>query len=121
MLQALTRKYGPLPGWAWGLIVIALAYFYMQYSSKKKAAAAAQQAAQNQGVSSNLGTVPVSNMTTTAQPMPIQLGDTFVNTGGGGGVSTNGGAPVTTVIGGPGEADQLTAAQPPQVSPAVNV
>ena len=79
MGEALTRKYGPLPGWAWGLIIAIAAYAFLYYK-KKQAAAAAAAAQQQQGLSSNLGTVPVSNLTTTAQPMPIQLGDTFVNT-----------------------------------------
>jgi hypothetical protein len=78
MFEALTRKYGPLPGWAWGLIVAGVAYWYLVRRKKQQAAAAAA-AAQAQGLSSNLGTVPVSNLTTSAEPMPIQMGDTFVN------------------------------------------
>ena len=54
---------------------------YLSYRKKKAAAAAAaaNQTAQN-NLSSNLGNVPVSNLTTAAQPMPIQMGDTFVST-----------------------------------------
>lgn len=73
----LTRRIGPLPGWAWLLIVAGVAYLYMRMRSSSQANAAAQQ--QASGTSSNLGTVPVSNLTTAAQPMPVQLGDTFVN------------------------------------------
>lgn len=120
MFQALTRKYGPLPGWAWGLIVIVAAYAYMRYSNNKKAAAQAAAQAQSQGTSSDLGTVPVSNMTTAAQPMPIQLGDTFINTGQGGGISSTGGAPTTTLVN-PGGTEQLVPGQPPQPLPTVNV
>jgi len=79
-MNFLTKKYGPLPGWAWGLIVAGAAYFYLSYRKKQAAAAAAAAQANSQGVSSNLGNVPVSNLTTAAQPMPIQLGDTFVTT-----------------------------------------
>lgn len=72
---------GPLPVWAWALLFVAVLAFYL--SSRKKKAAAATAAAQQQdqnNLSSNLGTVPVSNLTTAAEPMPIQLGDTFVST-----------------------------------------
>lgn len=72
---------GPLPVWAWGLLFVVLLAAFLMYRKKKAAAAAAaaQQTTQN-NLSSNLGTVPVSNLTTAAQPMPIQMGDTFVNT-----------------------------------------
>lgn len=80
--QTATAKVGPLPIWGW-LAVGGAGIGGILYYRKKKAAAAAQQAAQNQTpVASNLGTVPVSNLTTQAQPMPLQLGDTFVNTPG---------------------------------------
>lgn len=117
MLDALTRKYGPLPGWAWGLLIAGAAYWYM--SRKKKQAAAAAAAQQNaNNVSSNLQSVPVSNLTTAAQPMPIQLGDTFVNTGRGGGVSTTSGSPATTVIGSTTSANTMAPGTPPAASPA---
>lgn len=68
-----------MPVWAWGLVLVVLLAAYLSY--RKKQAAAAQNAANQQNnLASNLGTVPVSNLTTAAQPMPIQLGDTFVNT-----------------------------------------
>jgi hypothetical protein len=78
MGETLKRRLGPLPVWAWFIIFVGLVAAYLIYRSKK--AAATQTAAQGQNLSSNLGTVPVSNLTTAAQPMPIQLGDTFVNT-----------------------------------------
>lgn len=83
--QTLTQKAGPLPVWAWaGLGTAALALF--MYERNKKAAAAAAAAQNTQGMdSSNLGTVPVSDLTTAAQPMPIQMGDTFVNVSSGDG------------------------------------
>lgn len=80
--QTLTSNIGPLPTWVWVGGGVAAIGGYMLYSKKKKAQQAAQQAAQNQTVSSNLGTVPVSNLTTQSQPMPLQLGDTFVNVPG---------------------------------------
>lgn len=75
--QTLTNNVGPLPVWAWaGIGTAGLAL--VLYERKKKAATAA---AQNQsGISSNLGSVPISNLTTSAEPMPFQMGDTFVNT-----------------------------------------
>jgi hypothetical protein len=76
----ITHKYGPLPGWAWGLIIVGLGIVYFKHRANQQAAAQAASAAQNNA--SNLGSVPVSNLTTQAQPMPIQLGDTFVNSGG---------------------------------------
>lgn len=76
--ETLTRKAGPLPVWAWaGLGTAGLAGF-MYYRKKKAAASAA--ANQQPMDSSNLGTVPISDLTQSASPMPIQMGDTFVNT-----------------------------------------
>lgn len=78
MGQTLTDKMGPLPTWAWvggGIALIA------GYSIWKKRNSMNQQTAQatNQG-SSNLGTVPVSNLTVGAEPMGYtQSGPTFVN------------------------------------------
>ena len=112
MFEALTRKYGPLPGWAWGLIVAGVAYWYLQ--RRKAAALAASQAAQqSQGLSSNLGTVPVSNLTTEAQPMPIQLGDTFVNVPQG---STNVTTPIN-ITNPPPPATGITPGPPPPPPP----
>jgi hypothetical protein len=79
--ETLRQKFGPLPVWAWVLAFVVLLAAYLSYRKNKAAAAAAaaNQTAQN-NLSSNLGTVPVSNLTTAAQPMPIQMGDTFVST-----------------------------------------
>lgn len=79
MGETLKRRVGFLPVWAWGLIFVVLLGAYLSYRKNKAAQAAAQQQTAN-NLSSNLGTVPVSNLTTAAQPMPIQLGDTFVQT-----------------------------------------
>lgn len=79
MAETLTKKIGPLPVWGWfGLGTAGLAGF-LYYRNKKAQEAAAAAAAQDTGDSSNLGTVPVSNLTTSASPMPIQMGDTFVD------------------------------------------
>jgi hypothetical protein len=81
MGETLTRRVGFLPIWAWALAFVIVLGVYLSYRKNKAAAAAAaanQQTTSN--LSSNLGTVPVSNLTTAAQPMPIQLGDTFVST-----------------------------------------
>lgn len=85
MGETLTQKAGPLPVWAWaGLGTVALGG-YLYYRNKKNANAAAQTQAGSQGISgtssdsSNLGTVPLSNLTQSAAPMPIQMGDTFVD------------------------------------------
>lgn len=81
MGETLRRRVGFLPVWAWALLLVVVLALFLSYRKQKAAQAAAQQNAQNQNnVSSNLGTVPVSNLTTVAQPMPIQMGDTFVNT-----------------------------------------
>ena len=78
--ETLTTRLGPLPVWAWtGIGVGGLGLFLYHQRSKAAADQAAQANADNQGISSNLGTVPISNLTTAAQPMPIQMGDTFVN------------------------------------------
>jgi len=78
--ETLTTRMGPLPVWAWASLGTAGLGFYL-YHRRAKAAAdqAAQANADNQGVSSNLDTVPISNLTTATQPMPIQMGDTFVD------------------------------------------
>lgn len=77
--QTLTEDAGPLPVWAWagiGTAVVAGVLIYKKKQSMNAQAAAAT----NQADSSNLGTTPVSNLTVAAEPMPIQMGDTFVNT-----------------------------------------
>jgi hypothetical protein len=112
---------GPLPVWAWALLFVAVLAFYL--SSKKKKAAAATAAAQQQdqnNLSSNLGTVPVSNLTTAAEPMPIQLGDTFVSTSTPETVNVS---PSTTVNNQPPSYSLQTASVPapsPAVNPATN-
>jgi len=78
MTGTLKKKAGPLPVWAWAVAGTAGIAGYMYYRNKKNAAAAAAQQ-QDSGDSSNLGNVPISNLSTSAQPMPIQMGDTFVN------------------------------------------
>lgn len=118
MGEAITRKYGPLPAWAWGLVVMIVAFVYLQYSKKKKQAAAQQQVANNN--STNLGTTPVSNLTQQAQPMPIQLGDTFINTGQGGGITSASGSPATTLVT-PTASNSMNPASVPQVSPATSM
>ena len=57
-------------------IVFVLALGYMTYRKKQSLN---NQASSPTNASSNLGTVPISNLTTEAEPMPIQQGDTFVN------------------------------------------
>lgn len=119
--ETLTDRIGPLPGWAWGLIGIGGAGGYFYYRRKKQAAAQQQAAQQAATTSSNLGTVPVSNLTQQAQPMPIQLGDTFVNVGNPKGVNTQStGNPSTTVLANPGvtPADNLQTPSVPAAPPA---
>lgn len=77
MADTLTTRIGPLPTWAWAGLGTGGLALYMVERNKKKAAAAA--ATQQSPIQSNLGTVPISNLTTQAQPMPFQMGDTFVN------------------------------------------
>jgi nucleoid-associated protein YgaU len=76
--QTLTNKVGPLPTWGWALLGTGGLAAYLVYR-KKQQVNAQQAAANSNAVSSNLGTVPISNLTTAAEPMPIQMGDTFVN------------------------------------------
>lgn len=121
MFEALTRRYGPLPGWVYGAIVAALAYYYF-YERKKKAAAAAAAQQQQQSMSNTSTTsVPVSNLTTTAQPMPIQLGDTFINTGSGGGITSSSGSPNTTLIGNSIPSETIDPGQAPSAPQAAGI
>jgi hypothetical protein len=77
MGNTLRQRMGPLPVWAWAGIGFMILVFYL-YKKNQKAQAAAQQQANNN--SSNLGNANnTSNLTTQAQPMPIQMGDVFVN------------------------------------------
>jgi len=101
MAETLKQRAGPLPVWGWAALGTAGLAGYLIYRQKKQAAAAAATASQSTLDSSNLGTVPVSNLTTVGQPMPIQMGDTFVDVtggvggaggGGGGGGGTGGGS-----------------------------
>jgi nucleoid-associated protein YgaU len=75
--ETLKQKAGPLPVWAWAVIGTGGVAFYL-YRKNKAAAAAAQQDTSGTD-QSNLGNVPISNLSTGAAPMPIQMGDTFVN------------------------------------------
>lgn len=71
----LTHKAGPLPVWAWaGLGTLGLGG-YLLYRKKQQMNAAANTTSDTQ---SNVVGAP-SNLTTQAEPMPLQLGDTFVN------------------------------------------
>ena len=79
MGETLKRRIGFLPVWAWALLFVVVLGFYLRYRQNKAAMTANANQQQN-NLSSNLGTVPVSNLTTAAQPMPIQMGDTFVST-----------------------------------------
>ena len=74
----LTEHVGPLPLWSYGVIAALIAYLYMVYESNKHKADDSQaQTADTPMVSSS--NVPISNLTTAAGPMPIMMGDTFVN------------------------------------------
>lgn len=78
--QELQTKAGPLPVWAWaGLGTVGLAGVLI-YRKKKSMDQAANNAATNTTSSSVPG--GPSNLTTQAEPMPIQMGDTFVNVAG---------------------------------------
>lgn len=75
----LTQDAGPLPVWAWaGLGTIGLAA-YLAHRKKKQMNAASAQQNNQASVQSNLGSVPISNLSVGASPMPFQMGDTFVN------------------------------------------
>lgn len=119
MGETLRKRFGPLPVWAWALVFVALLAAYLIHNRNKQAAAtAAQQQNSQANLSSNLGTVPVSNLTTAAQPMPIQMGDTFVSTTIPQSVNVS---PSTTVN---NQLPATTIQQPapvPAPSPAVNV
>lgn len=94
----LTSRMGPLPMWAWGAIAFALALGYMYYRSKKQAAPTGQPNIP-QTASVPTSNNPTSNLATTASPMPIQLGDTYVGTQGGTPtVQSTTGIPNTTVV-----------------------
>lgn len=78
MSETLKNKVGPLPTWAWaGLATAGLGGYLLV--RKKQSVAAANAAAAANANSSNLGTVPISNLSTAAEPMPISVGPTFVN------------------------------------------
>jgi len=76
MGETLRTKAGPLPVWAWAGLGTAALTLFLVYRKNKVTAAQNNAASPNQ---SNLGTVPLSNLTTQGQPMPIQMGDTFVS------------------------------------------
>ena len=119
MGETFKRRVGFLPVWAWALLLVIVLALYLSYRNKKKAAAAAAaQAQQTQNnLSSNLGTVPVSNLTTAAQPMPIQMGDTFVSTSV---PTTITNSPTQTVTNKPPPSTTSQPAPPPAPSPVVN-
>jgi hypothetical protein len=115
--ETFKRKIGPLPVWMWFLLLVVVVAIFLNYrKNKAAAAAAAQQNANN--LSTNLGTTPVSNLTTAAQPMPIQLGDTFVSTTVPNTVNVS---PSTTVNNPPPPSSSMQPAPPPPTSPATTV
>lgn len=79
MAETLRSDIGPLPTWVWAGLGTAGLATYMVVHKKNQMKAQAAQSANQPANASNLGTVPLSNLTTQAQPMPIQMGDTFVN------------------------------------------
>jgi len=100
----------------WFLILVIVVAIYLNYrKNKAMAAAAAQQNANN--LSTNLGTTPVSNLTTAAQPMPIQLGDTFVSTT----VPNTVNVSPSTTVNNPPPSSTMQPAPPPPTSPATTV
>jgi len=96
--QTLTQKAGPLPVWAWAGLGTAALTGYLLYRKKQAMAAQANQQAGYPNLSSNLGTIPVSNLTTQGQPMPIQMGDTFVSVSNPGSPPPTGGTPQTQLL-----------------------
>lgn len=76
--QTLTNKVGPLPTWAWAGLGTAGLAGYMVWR-KKQSVNAQQAAAAANSDSSNLGNVPISNLVTAAEPMPVSSGPTFVS------------------------------------------
>lgn len=72
----LTTKAGPLPVWAWGGIGVVGLSGYLIY--RKKQAMNADMNQQGSDTSSTVMGAP-SNLSVQAQPMPFQMGDTFVN------------------------------------------
>lgn len=74
----LTRKIGPLPGWAWLIAIALLAYLYMSNKSKQANNAQQQSQAQNSGgaVLTNSSGQPIDTLQTETVATPIQNPDT---------------------------------------------
>ena len=118
MGETLRRRYGPLPVWAWALIFVVLLGAFLSYRKRQQTAAAAAVAASQGTAASNLGTVPVSNLTTAAQPMPVQLGDTFVSVPQNISTNTTTNVPITN---NPPPSSSLQTAPPPAAPPPPQV
>lgn len=94
--DTLTHKVGPAPVWLWVTGGVALLVGYEVY--RKRQQQNNQDNTTTSALSSNTGQ-PISNLTTEAQPMPIQMGDTFVQT-------TVNNPPANSGTGGPGSTMQ---------------
>lgn len=121
--DTLRERFGPLPVWAWTGILIIVVALYLSYRKRQQSHAEESQAATPNTPAVSTTNVPVSNLTTAAQPVPIQMGDTFVNAPGPAAtVSSSTGIPNTTVISNPQAntpaASSLTPAAKPS-TPAV--
>lgn len=118
MGQTLTKKVGPLPIWAWFILLVGGVGYYL-YKKKQDTTSATSTPSTN--TSSNLGTVPISNLTQDASPMPGSGGgDQFYPVGSGGDNSTTG----NNVMPDPIPADNLQPAPAPIVNdfnPTVSV
>lgn len=75
--DTLTHKVGPAPVWVWAGAGVAVIVGYEYYRRKQQQSQ--QDNTTTNALSSNTGQ-PISNLTQAAQPMPFQMGDTFVQT-----------------------------------------
>lgn len=100
-LAVLRNKVGPFQLWVWGLIAFALALGFMWYRKRQQGTQQPATSGGNIPQTANVpaSNVPTSNLAQTAQPMPIQMGDTYVGTQGGTPtVQSTTGIPNTTVV-----------------------
>lgn len=116
----LTRRIGPFPMWAWGMIGFTGFFVISTMRKKNTANQAAQAQANTQGLQAESANAAADNLATESWPMPANYG--------GGGVTPSPTAPAAPAYPGspmipgyPSPSGTLQAASEPAPSPATNM
>lgn len=76
----ITRRIGPLPAWAWGLVAFTAFFVISSMRKKNTAQQAAQTQANSQGLQSESANAAADNLAQESWPMPANYGNGSVYT-----------------------------------------